>query len=210
MYKSNGDQGRWLRSVLLGLLGLGLFAFANRVGVGGAPQPALATTLIVVAAHSMSEGATVADRDVATVSTPDAPALHSLVHRTTDVLGRRLRVPLAEGTPLTAMMVDDSLGTSHAIVNVVLDHRYLPADMRSGDTVDVVALRDPHEAADTSVIGTAGLIDIRHDTSTDRSGGALEDTIATLDCDEPTALAIMSAQSTSSVVRLLRHIHGTP
>jgi hypothetical protein len=140
------------RRVRVPELAIGIFVIASAVGVSvvlntgddeGTGVLAVAQPLErgqVIDAADLTAVTLTADRDVALLATELSP----------QVIGMRAAVDIAVGTPLSSSHLIDvePLSIDDAVVGVVVDDSYAPADLAPGDLVRVVFLDTSLENGD--------------------------------------------------------------
>jgi len=192
-------------AVGLALVGLALIFVGGWRGspvAGGTPA---STTTLILAARALQAGSVVGASDVASVTVPAADALAGLTHWTTEVVGRRLLLPVPSGTPLHSSLLGQGLPVSsdHRLARLSLDTSWLAADVVAGVQVDVLAAVSSSDAADGGgrvlTVATARVVGVS------ASGSS---TTITLDCDAAGASRVLWAQTFAKAVRVLAHPSG--
>jgi Flp pilus assembly protein CpaB len=181
--------------VPLVLAGLGLVL----VVAGWTPSPhaavPLASVPVVVAAHDVDAGAvlTAADLSVVRVGT-DGSTLDAL-RDTAQAIGRRVRVALTRGSPLTGSLLISPipLQAGHRLVTVHLDSADAPGGVQPGDTADVVAaVADSQGVADGRLLmlASGSVVVASHDS-------------VTLDVDSVDAARVLWGQAFAKSIRVM-------
>jgi hypothetical protein len=182
-------------AVLLGLVGLGLVLGGG--WRGGGLTPSDRTVTLVVSARALEAGTTLTTGDLTEVGVPASGALSALAHSSVDVLGRKLVVAVASGTPLSAALVSSSLTAGvpgHRLVRLSLESAALPPDLVPGCVVDVVAaVAEPSDGGRVVTVATAGVVTV--------AGGS--PSVVTLDTDATGAARLVWSQTFAKSLRLL-------
>lgn len=170
----------WPRTMALRrLTAIVLVVFAGALALRPAGAGETGQTAVVVAAHDLSPGATLARGDLALRSLPGADVPSGALTSPATALGRVLAAPVRSGEPLTDVRLvgpaDTALTTGDpaaAAVPVRLADPDVADLLRPGIRVDVVTL-DPDRQSDPVLAENATVITVRDTAGTQGQHGRL-------------------------------------
>lgn len=186
-----------LVALLVGVVGLVLIAGGVATpGSSGTGGSSAGTIGVVVTSHAVPAGATLSDADVSVARTPSTSTLAtSLLHATSDAVGRRVATALPAGAPLFAAILLDPATPEpgHRLVRLTVDGSSLAVPPVVGQLVDVVAaiVNDQSGGGHVVVVTTAKVVAV--------AGSAT----LTLDVDPASAERLLWAESFAKTLRVL-------
>lgn len=212
---SGGPRRPWGRVAVLVLGAVGLLVAAGAAPGRQAPVPVAVMADVMVSARPLAESTTLAAGDVRLIRVPASTVTAALSGNVGSVLGRRLLVSLAAGTPLIPAMMgmpSDGHPAQRLIpLNVSADH--LAPQLAAGTEVDVVAA-DPAPGAGpggrVEVVGWGRLVALGsrvEAASADPNGGS--DRVLLLACDEGVAMRLLWAQAFAHSLTVVARPEGS-
>jgi hypothetical protein len=221
--------GRVRKAIILGTAGFALLAIAaGRGDAGATAAPGSQLTSVLVTTRDLPASAVLAPADVMVQSVAASNVDRSLARSVSEVVGRRLLLPVPAQTPIERVMVgaatDTASDLSHRIVRLDLIAAHVAPDVTAPGETEVVASTDGASPTGTSsrrvgVVAVCRLLQLDATAATVAAGGSTDalnapasatipELEAVLDCDAAAALRVLFAADFAHALRLLAHPPG--